>query len=219
MPQIGADTERSLRAKALLRDAGEHVVPFSDGFSAFLMRYQQNGGDVTTRAAGSNDLTGQTLGQYRVLNLIGRGGMAEVYKGYQPLLDRYVAIKIMLPHHAADAEFVERFQREATAIARLRHANIVQIYDFGVQNGLLYMVMEYISGMTLKSACTSCASTNRPCRAGKCGHPRRTGRRAGLRPQPRPGAPRRQARQRALARGTGARLVRARPDDRLSRRV
>jgi hypothetical protein len=150
IPQLGADTERSLRAKALVLDAGEHVVPFSDGFAAFLMRYQQSADDGTTRAAGSNDLTGQTLGQYRVLNLIGRGGMAEVYKGYQPLLDRYVAIKIMLPHHAADAEFVERFQREATAIARLRHANIVQIYDFGVQNNLLYMVMEFISGMTLK---------------------------------------------------------------------
>lgn len=151
VPQLSDDTERSLRAKALLRDRGDQPVPFGDGFAAFLVRHGQVAEQETIAPdADSSDLTGRTLGQYRVLALVGRGGMAEVYKGYQPLLDRYVAIKILLPHHAADAEFAERFQREATAIARLRHPNIVQVFDFGVQSGLTYMVMEYLGGFTLK---------------------------------------------------------------------
>jgi serine/threonine protein kinase len=77
--------------------------------------------------------------------------MAEVYKGYQPSLDRYVALKILTPHAFTDAAFFERFQREATSVAKLRHANIVQVYDFGTHEGLTYMVMEYIGGPTLKT--------------------------------------------------------------------
>ena len=77
--------------------------------------------------------------------------MAKVYKGYQPLLDRYVAIKVLAPHFATDEEFRARFQREAAAIARLRHSNVVQVYDFGVEGPIHYMVMEYIAGDTLKS--------------------------------------------------------------------
>jgi serine/threonine protein kinase len=105
---------------------------------------------VTPVATTSGDLTGRTLGGYRVVSPIGQGGMAEVYKGYQPALDRYVALKILSPRFAADASFYERFQREATAIARLRHPNIVQVYDFGTADNLTYMVMEYIAGPTLK---------------------------------------------------------------------
>ncbi len=96
-------------------------------------------------------LSGQTIGKYRIVEHLGRGGMAEVYKAYQPNLDRYVALKLMHAFLAADQDFIARFEREAKNVAALRHPNIVQVYDFDVQNGTPYMVMEYIEGGTLKS--------------------------------------------------------------------
>jgi serine/threonine protein kinase len=75
--------------------------------------------------------------------------MAEVYKGYHPRLDRTVAIKILPPAIAAEADFRQRFEREARAVAALKHPNIVQVFDFGDVEGLYYMVMEYIAGKDL----------------------------------------------------------------------
>jgi len=89
------------------------------------------------------------LGQYKVLELIGHGGMAEVYKGRHIYLDRAVAIKI-LPHHlAAESDFRRRFEQEAHTVAALRHPNIVQVFDFGHVADTYYMVMEYIAGRNL----------------------------------------------------------------------
>jgi len=96
-------------------------------------------------------MTGETLGKYRLTTQLGTGGMAEVYKAYQPGLDRYVAIKVLYPHYADDSGFVERFEREAALVARLRHPNIVQVFDFDVEDGRYYMVMELIEGPTLSS--------------------------------------------------------------------
>ncbi len=96
-------------------------------------------------------LVGQTIGRYQITEHLGRGGMAEVYKAYQPSLDRYVAIKVMHTFLADDKDFLTRFEREAKVVATLRHPNIVQVHDFDVQNGQYYMVMEYIDGVTLKS--------------------------------------------------------------------
>ncbi|MCB0036809.1 MAG: serine/threonine protein kinase, partial [Anaerolineales bacterium] len=95
-------------------------------------------------------LIGQTIGKYQILERIGRGGMAEVFKAYQPSLNRHVAIKIMHSHLADDPDFVTRFEREATSVGRLRHPNIVRVYDFDVKDKLYYMVMEHIDGATLK---------------------------------------------------------------------
>ena len=95
-------------------------------------------------------LEGQTLGRYRVLEPLGRGGMARVYRAYHPHLDRYVAIKVLRSDLMEDEEFLARFQREARAVAALRHPNIVQVFDFDVQGGLYYMVMELLEGDTLK---------------------------------------------------------------------
>jgi serine/threonine protein kinase len=81
---------------------------------------------------------------------IGRGGMADVYKAFQPRLERYVAIKVLPPALARDETFLERFEREAKAVASLRHPNILTIYDYGEQEGLTYLVMEYVEGGTLK---------------------------------------------------------------------
>jgi serine/threonine protein kinase len=95
-------------------------------------------------------LGGQRLGRYEVLEPLGRGGMARVYRAYHPQLDRYVAIKVLHSDLVEDAGFLARFRREAQAIAALRHPHIVQVYDFDVQDGIYYMVMELLEGDTLK---------------------------------------------------------------------
>jgi tetratricopeptide (TPR) repeat protein len=97
------------------------------------------------------DMTGKTLGKYRLIERLGRGGMAEVYRAYQPRLERDVAVKVMLGYLAEDEKFVGRFEREAKAVAALRHPHIVQIYDSDVEDDVYYMVMEYIGGETLKA--------------------------------------------------------------------
>lgn len=90
-----------------------------------------------------------TIGKYVDLELIGQGGMAEVYIGTDPALNRKVAIKLILPHFADQSDFEARFQREAKTIAGLRHGNIVQIYEFSIEDGAPFMVMEYLDGGTL----------------------------------------------------------------------
>ncbi len=97
------------------------------------------------------------LGKYDIIERLGRGGMAEVYRAYQPSLDRYVAIKLLHPFLADDPEFKDRFEREARNVARLRHPNIVQVYDFefDVESESYYMVMELIEGHTLKDRLNS----------------------------------------------------------------
>jgi serine/threonine protein kinase len=108
--------------------------------------------DGQERRANIADLTGKTLGNYRIMERIGRGGMATVYKAYQPALERYVAIKVIHEQLAAgDEKFLKRFQREAKAVASLRHPNIVQVFDFGTEDDVAYMVMEYLEGTTLKA--------------------------------------------------------------------
>jgi len=97
------------------------------------------------------DMIGKTLGQYTIVEKLGQGGMAEVFKAYQPALDRYVAIKILHSMVAMDEQFLARFQHEARAVAKLRHGHIVQVYDFGSEDNTYYMVMEFIDGQTLKA--------------------------------------------------------------------
>ncbi len=96
-------------------------------------------------------LTGKTLGKYRILERLGRGGMADIYKAYHPRLDRHVAVKVLHAHLAEGKDFLGRFEREARAVAALRHPHIVQVYDFDIEDGLTYMVMEFVGGGTLKS--------------------------------------------------------------------
>ena len=74
---------------------------------------------------------GMTLGAYRVMDRIGRGGMATVYRAYHAALDRYVALKVMPEFFAEDPTYRERFQQEARSIARLKHRNILEVFDFG----------------------------------------------------------------------------------------
>ena len=94
-------------------------------------------------------LTGTQIGLYQVLEPIGAGGMGEVYKGFQPTLNRPVAIKILPEQLAKNPEFRTRFEREAQMVAVLKHPNIVSVFDFGEAQGKYYMVMEFIDGQTL----------------------------------------------------------------------
>jgi len=87
-----------------------------------------------------------------ILELLGKGGMGAVYKARQPGLDRLVAIKILPAEIGHDPAFAERFAREARALARLNHPNIVAIYDFGQTDGLYFFVMEYVDGVNLRQA-------------------------------------------------------------------
>ena len=96
-------------------------------------------------------LTGQNLGPYRVLGQLGRGGMATVYKAYQPSLDRQVALKVLPPHLADEPGFSERFQREARAVASLEHPHILAVYDSGQEGDVAYLVMRFVDGGTLKA--------------------------------------------------------------------
>jgi tRNA A-37 threonylcarbamoyl transferase component Bud32 len=100
------------------------------------------------------DLVGQTIGQYQIVQRLGRGGMADVYKAFHTGLAMYRALKVIRPEFVTEEGFKERFQREAQAVAALRHPNIVQMHDFGVQDNLYYMVMEFIEGQDLKSYLT-----------------------------------------------------------------
>lgn len=98
-----------------------------------------------------NNLSGKILGnRYILLEKVGEGGMALVYKARCQLLNRYVAIKILRPEFTADEEFVKKFKRESMASASLSHPNIVGIYDVGEEDDIYYIVMEYIHGRTLK---------------------------------------------------------------------
>jgi len=92
---------------------------------------------------------GTALGPYRILEQVGRGGMATVYKAHHAALARNVAIKV-LPTHLADEDvFRERFRAEAVTIAKLRHPNILAVYDYGNENGIFYIVTEFVDGGTL----------------------------------------------------------------------
>jgi serine/threonine protein kinase len=99
----------------------------------------------------SAPLEGQMLGKYRVLEPLGRGGMARVYRAYHPQLDRYVAIKVLRSDLVEDAEFLARFRREARAVAALRHSNVVQVFDSDVEGDVYYIVLELLEGDTLKT--------------------------------------------------------------------
>jgi serine/threonine-protein kinase len=96
------------------------------------------------------DLTDQRLGDFHLLRRLGRGGMGDVYLAEQDSLKRQVALKVLRPSLAGDTNYVQRFQQEARAAARLVHANIVQIYEVGVNGGVHYIAQEYVPGGNLR---------------------------------------------------------------------
>jgi hypothetical protein len=97
-----------------------------------------------------SNLIGQSLGRYHILEQLGEGGMAAVYKAFDTRLERAVALKVILPMREHTEKFLKRFEREAKGLARLAHPNIVKVLDYGEHDGLPYLVMEYEPGGTLK---------------------------------------------------------------------
>ena len=101
----------------------------------------------------SGNMIGRTSsGRYRIVERIGIGGMAEVYRAQDTVLGRIVAVKVMLPQYAADADFTRRFRQEAASAANLQSPYIVNVYDWGQDEGTYYIVMEYVRGGDLKTA-------------------------------------------------------------------
>ncbi|MBM3892431.1 MAG: serine/threonine protein kinase, partial [Verrucomicrobia bacterium] len=101
------------------------------------------------RTAAMKNLIGQTLGDYRIESVAGRGGMGVVYRARQISLNRTVALKVLAPHLAENPAYIERLKREATAAAALSHQNIVHVYAASTTDDLHYFVMEYVEGETL----------------------------------------------------------------------
>jgi len=110
---------------------------------------QRREGTITS---GGDMMEPDVLGQrYEIIEHVGSGGMADVYKAHDRILDRIVAVKILHAQLASDEEFLRRFQQEAQGAARLSHPNIVSIYDVGEDKNRHYIIMEYIAGETLKT--------------------------------------------------------------------
>src|SRR5580765_6064436 len=88
--------------------------------------------------------------QLQILDCLGRGGMGVVYRARQPRLNRFIALKILARDKEQNGKFAERFAREAQALARLNHPNIVTVYDFGEAGGYCYLLMEFVDGLSLR---------------------------------------------------------------------
>ncbi|MBC7105416.1 MAG: serine/threonine protein kinase, partial [Firmicutes bacterium] len=102
-------------------------------------------------------MLGRVLGnRYEIIEQLGGGGMAVVYKARDRFLGRLVTIKVLRPEYTSDPDFVRRFRREAQAVASLSHPNIVSIYDVGQEDGIHYLVMEYVGGESLKDLIQRC---------------------------------------------------------------
>jgi serine/threonine-protein kinase len=111
---------------------------------------------------GVQNLTGQTLGQYELRELLGAGGMGAVYRAYQPSLQRTVAIKVLKPELTSDPGYIERFTREARTSAALEHPNIIPIIDYGTQQDISYLVMRLLTGGSLSERVAQRAGTEHP---------------------------------------------------------
>jgi serine/threonine protein kinase len=99
------------------------------------------------------DLGGREFGPYRIVAALGQGGMASVYKAYQPAVDRHVAIKVLPRHFATDPHYLSRFKHEARILARLQHPHILPIFDFGESEGYTFLAMPFVDGGTLAETC------------------------------------------------------------------
>src|SRR5438309_11238564 len=95
------------------------------------------------------DLSGQRFDSYQVIQPLGEGGMAAVYKAYQPSMERIVALKVLPRQFATLPDYVARFRQEARVLARLQHPHILPVFDYGEANGYTYIVMPYVEAGTV----------------------------------------------------------------------
>jgi serine/threonine-protein kinase len=113
-------------------------------------------------APSNRDLTGLTLGDFQVQRMLGRGGMGEVYLARQISLNRQVALKVLRPDLLTKANYLRRFEAEATAVAKLNHPNIVHIYTLGNEDGYRFIAMEYVQGTNLRDYLTKKGALDYP---------------------------------------------------------
>lgn len=153
MPRDGFFSETNPAQRRLIR---------KEQWSRQVSEHDNRKDDETTRPTerlGGDELStplptgysGKTIGEYRVVEEIGRGGMGVVYKAHDAKLDRDVAVKILPPHLASDADFAARFVREARAAAQLDHTGIVQVYQVGQTSEMLYIAMQYVDSRSLSA--------------------------------------------------------------------
>jgi len=125
----------------------KQFMPVSPEFPAL----GYNRGQINLRRFFMSFKPGANVGPYQVIDQLGQGGMASVYKAYHAALDRYVALKVLHQAFNEDSTFISRFQREARVVARLEHSHIVPVYDYAEHEGRPYLVMKFIEGDTLKA--------------------------------------------------------------------
>jgi len=143
---LAPDAPKGLCPACLLR-GGRNSEPLqSSGESG------ETGAAAAGFVAPSPEEIAQHFPQLEIIELLGQGGMGAVYKARQTMLDRAVALKILPPATGTDPSFAERFTREAKAMARLAHPNIVIVFEFGEVEGLYYLIMEYVDGVNLREA-------------------------------------------------------------------
>ena len=120
-------------------------------FQEHVVKCEQCGTRLVALSTQEDRLIGQSIdGRFTITDLIARGGMGSVYRAYQSSLDRHIAVKVLHPAISESEEFIKRFFREATAVSSLDHHHITQVHDFGqTDDGLLYMMMEYLEGPLL----------------------------------------------------------------------
>src|SRR5215469_18309017 len=99
---------------------------------------------------GGDSLIGQTISHYRILEKIGAGGMGEVYRAYDERLERDVALKVLRPGMLNGEPARKRFRKEALALSKLNHPNIATVHDFDTQEGMDFLIMEYVAGETMR---------------------------------------------------------------------
>lgn len=137
-PETSRGTAATLVGDTLVGDGGGHTAAAENGSAA---------------ARGAERLRalerGATLGRYVILQQVGRGGMSIVYAAYDPELDRRVAIKVLLPSRAQGDAARARLQREAQAIARVSHPNVIAVHDVGIEAGRVFLAMEFVQGRDL----------------------------------------------------------------------
>jgi serine/threonine protein kinase len=154
-PVCGAsvDLQEPARAEPASAETGTYHPAGADQSEAETLTPKLHGGPeevLDVLPAGDVLTPAPEIAGYEILALLGRGGMGMVYKARQSKLDRLVALKILPQETSSDSTFAERFTREARALARLNHSNIVGVYDFGQAGNLSYFVMEYVDGLNLR---------------------------------------------------------------------
>src|SRR5215813_5118250 len=94
----------------------------------------------------TDDLIGKTIGGYEILDVVGKGGMATVYRAQQVSMNRVVAVKVLPEKYINDDTYIQRFEQEVAIVSKLEHRNIVPVHDYGEYNGQPYIVMRYMAG-------------------------------------------------------------------------